>query len=109
MKKKTKINYRNTVPQILLTLLGRMPEKGPYSYDYRIDTKGGPLNIHPYDDWVACCFVDPVKARTIVGDCNPYSGKWNFHCESADLEFERRLKRIPVSYTHLTLPTKRIV
>lgn len=56
--------------------------------DYVINTKHGELHLTVYDDWVAGRFVDP---RAPV-DCNPYSGKWNFHT-GLDY-FERRLKEV---------------
>ena len=43
-----------------------------------LDTPAGTLTLTPYDTWIAAIFSDPRHARRFV-DCNPYSGKWNFH------------------------------
>jgi hypothetical protein len=54
-------------------------EDGPY--DWRIDTVAGPLDISPYENWVACRFddVDRAIGKVGCGGINPNSGKWNFH------------------------------
>ena len=54
-------------------------QDGPYGW--RIDTIAGPLDMTPYEDWVACRFddVDRAVGKVGYGGINPNSGKWNFH------------------------------
>jgi hypothetical protein len=47
-------------------------------HEMLLDTPGGTLFLNPYDSWIAARFVDPRHANRLV-DCNPHSGKWNFH------------------------------
>ena len=47
-------------------------------YRWRVNTSCGVMYLHCLDDWVACKFAEPEKAKHCV-DCNPCSGKWNFH------------------------------
>lgn len=74
--------------------------------EYTLETRYGHLSAHPtmfYDECtVFCRFSDPARAAHGV-DCNPYSGKWNFHygsghtlAEAADLaeDFAARLSVI---------------
>lgn len=49
-----------------------------------MQTPLGPLDIRVFDDWVHTCFVavkaaHPWTVRHARMECNPYSGKWNFH------------------------------
>jgi hypothetical protein len=60
-----------------LTSIGARPWPNGL-YAYVLDTIIGALWITPYDDWIACRWKDVEKARAVV-DCNPCSGKWNFH------------------------------
>jgi len=56
----------------------------PLDFDFVLQTNAGPLRIHPSENLatglgtVFTRFDDPQAARQLV-DCNPYSGKWNFH------------------------------
>lgn len=45
---------------------------------YEFETIVGRLRITLYDDWIAGRFDDPDAAYAMV-DCNPFSGKWNWH------------------------------
>lgn len=47
-------------------------------YDWTIQTKGGPLVAKSYGEEIFTGFEYPQLARQLV-DCNPHSGKWNFH------------------------------
>ena len=72
---------------------------------YSLDTIAGELRLHiDYD--VSCGvlsvfakFEDVEKAKQVV-DCNPYSGKWNYHTsatvEVALMEFEERIQSIQI-------------
>lgn len=63
-----------------------------------LETTFGTLQVTPYDNWIACCFKDVERARSM--HCNPHSGKWNFHynlAESIDWsDFQNQLRRIAV-------------
>lgn len=59
-------------------------------YDYYGGTKGGEIGISiwghidikrfpPHID-IMMSFSDPDKARLAGFNCNPFSGKYNFHC-----------------------------
>ncbi len=50
-------------------------------YGWQLDTCAGLLEIHPYEDWIACRFddVELAKAKVSSGDLNCYSGKWNWN------------------------------
>jgi hypothetical protein len=54
-------------------------------YDMELDTPAGLLHVTVNDTWVATRFDDPKRARQFV-DCNPYSGKWNFHVNEGSAE-----------------------
>lgn len=58
--------------------LGAMPLPDHYTPAWQLVTPLGPLTITPLDNWIACRFDKPEIAKRYV-DCNPYSGKWNFH------------------------------
>lgn len=61
--------------------------------DYTIETIVGTLSITVYEDWLACAFKDPERARLHLGQhvgphspravhnprLNGFSGKWNWH------------------------------
>lgn len=56
----------------------------PIGEDFVLQTKAGRLTLRPSENrseglgTVFCRFDDPQTAKELV-DCNPYSGKWNFH------------------------------
>jgi hypothetical protein len=65
---------------------------------YTVDTVAGPYLCHANEPvpgsrllflTVFGRFADPEKARRHV-DCNPYSGKWNFHPGDRETEQEAR-------------------
>ena len=74
----TKAQRKRFERQLREMLLGLGARTSERCYEMALDTPAGTLELQPYDDWLAGRFVDPEHARHFV-DCNPYSGKWNFH------------------------------
>lgn len=68
-------------PTAVTAELGRIGAHAGGSYGWQLVTRAGVLEIHPYDTWVACCFLDVEQAQAQVssGYLNRYSGKWNWH------------------------------
>ena len=70
-------------------------------YPWSIATTAGNLKLAIMDDWLACVFVDQVKARGVLkGDqrLNIHSGKWNWMGGEADLQaFVSEIKRLSLS------------
>ena len=70
-------------------------------YPWSLETKAGALNLAIMDDWLACVFVDQVKARGVLkGDqrLNFHSGKWNWMGGESDLQaFASEIKRLYLS------------
>lgn len=64
--------------QILKTVERLCRPSGNSGYEFVIGTKLGLLWVSPDDDWIACRFEEPEKAREVY-TCNPHSGKHNFH------------------------------
>jgi hypothetical protein len=77
-------------------------------YDLQVDTPAGVLEISACESavtrgagknthWVACRFRDVKRAARQVPNVNPFSGKWNFHgnsaCEALE-QFESALARL---------------
>lgn len=56
----------------------------PRDFEFALQTKVGLLKLHPSEDHVGGLgtiftrFDDPQAAKELV-NCNPFSGKWNFH------------------------------
>jgi len=77
----------------------------PRDYEFALQTKAGLLKLHPTENQVEGLgtvfsrFEDPKAAKELV-NCNPFSGKWNFHffagwsVESALEELAFQLRRI---------------
>lgn len=69
------------------------------SYPQQIQTKYGTLFVHVETDMsskIYTCFTrfeDVEKAKKNV-DCNPYSGKWNFHLYVKDHTPENAAKNV---------------
>jgi hypothetical protein len=76
-KKKNPHVFSDMCRQMLLAL-GAQPGQ---SYELRLETLAGPMECTPYDEWLACRFDDPARARAIASGAslNPHSGKWNWH------------------------------
>ena len=72
-------------------------------YEYAVATVAGSLYVTVYDDWIACRFEEPERAKAI-GDTrlNPYSGKWNHHYDAAEFK-SRRTTRHCVDYFFIEL------
>ncbi len=70
-------------------------------YPWSIATTVGDLKLAIMDDWLACVFVDEVKAQGILkGDqrLNTHSGKWNWMGGESDLQaFASEIKRLSLS------------
>jgi len=76
-------------------------ETGSNFYEYQLDTQYGLLRLSVHDEEIFTYsiftrFDEPEKAKEKFA-CNPYSGKYNFHC--ADMEttlnsFERFIKEV---------------
>lgn len=70
-------------------------------YPWSIETKAGALNLAIMDDWIACVFVDEVKAQGVLkGDrrLNIHSGKWNWMGGESDLKaFASEIERLSLS------------
>ncbi len=64
--------------------LPRLGAREGGTYSWQLDTSAGLLDIHPYDDWIACRFKDVKRAQAQVstGYLNHYSGKWNWHFDA---------------------------
>ena len=68
--------------------------------------------IDPVTAFAACSTAYKVLRKTVtvcqeVGQLSDTMSKWYGSCQDLNASLEQR--RNPVSYTHLTLPTKRIV
>jgi len=76
---------------------GGQPDEG--SYEWVLDTKYGPLHLSVDDDTVFTRFDFPKVAHPET-DCNPFSGKWNFHyiqgwtVEQAVADLDDKLARV---------------
>ena len=75
-----------TLSSILTPLLNSIGAKDNGYGGFTVQTKLGPMNLIPFDDWVACRFDDVEKAKAHFGisnigqgRLNPFSGKWNWH------------------------------
>lgn len=66
--------------------LGAKPESS--GRGFLIDTIAGSMFVHPYENWVACRFLDVARAKKVspAGSLNPFSGKWNWHGDDSSVE-----------------------
>lgn len=82
----------------VISSLGFIKTETDSLYPWSIATKAGALNLAIMDDWIACVFVDEVKARSVLkGDrrLNTHSGKWNWMHGESDLQsFASAIKRM---------------
>lgn len=82
----------------LISTLGFIKAGTDGIYPWSIETKAGALHLAIMDDWIACVFVDQVKARGVLkGDqrLNIHSGKWNWMSGESDLQaFASEIKRL---------------
>ena len=85
-----------------LEALGAVAPDG--TYDYALATVAGNLFVTAYDDWVACRFEEPERAKATVSDTrlNPCSGKWN-HIYDAAMFADRRHAQLAVDYFFIEL------
>ena len=71
-----------------------------------IETKAGLLTVHPLGTWIHTKFQDVKRANALFGNeqghlnavgCpNPFTGKWNFHGDTAFEDFTRRFPFVQV-------------
>ena len=84
----------------VISSLGFIKTEADSLYPWSIATKAGNLKLAIMDDWIACVFVDEVKAKGILkGDqrLNTHSGKWNWMGGESDLQaFASEIKRLSV-------------
>ena len=58
-----------------------------HTHEYAVATVAGNLYVTIYDDWIACRFEEPERAKAISDTrLNPYSGKWNHHYDDAEIQ-----------------------
>jgi hypothetical protein len=72
--------------------------------EYALATVAGTLRVTVYENWIACRFEEPNRAKAAVSDTrlNPYSGKWNHHYDHAEFKC-RRATRLCVDYFFMEL------
>jgi hypothetical protein len=65
------------------------------TYGWQLDTCVGLLELSPYEDWVACRFVDVERVNVVIhhGQLNPFSGKWNWHFDNPNAADVERFKQ----------------
>ncbi len=74
-----------------------------HAYEYAVATVAGNLYVTVYDDWIACRFEEPARAKAISDTrLNPYSGKWNHHYDPDEFK-DRRTTRHCVDYFFIEL------
>ena len=74
-----------------------------HACEYAVATVAGNLYVTVYDDWIACRFEEPERAKAISDTrLNPYSGKWNHHYDDAEFK-SRRTTRHCVDYFFMEL------
>jgi hypothetical protein len=82
MRKSERQRFLRKAAELLLSLGAK--QSGSETYRFTLETKAGLLHLHPDENQtggpgtVFTRFDDPTAARRLV-DCNPFSGKWNFH------------------------------
>ena len=85
----------------VISSLGFIKTETDSIYHWSIATKAGDLKLSIMDDWIACVFVDEVKARSVLKGgqrLNIHSGKWNWMGGEADLQaFASEIKRLSLS------------
>ena len=85
----------------VISSLGFIKTETDSIYPWSIVTKAGNLKLSIMDEWLACVFVDNVKAQGVLkGDrrLNTHSGKWNWMGGESDLQtFASEIKRLSLS------------
>ena len=93
--------FKAEVERRLLALGATRNQAG--TYDYTVATVAGKLYVTVYDNWIACRFEEPERAKAISDTrLNPYSGKWNHHYDDADFT-SRRTTQLCVDYFFMEL------
>lgn len=100
-KAMTAVQFARKVSKFCLAHHAKVLEhKSEYSEaQYVLSTPYGDLRVRAIDDWVACQFVDGVRAKPVTGQTLVAHGKWNFHGTSKSRaqtyqEFEEAVLRI---------------
>ena len=103
MRRKERQRFVKKAIALLLSLGARQDDGEPYRFT--LETKAGCLRLHPDEHRITGLgtvftrFDDPQAARQLV-ECNPYSGKWNFHffdgwtVETALADLTYRLRKV---------------
>ena len=68
-------------------------------FAWTLQTDAGVLRFHLFDDWIAGQFESPSIAKEFV-DCNPYSGKWNFHTHATIYESQSEVVTLDDFFFH---------
>lgn len=89
------------VAEEVISSLGFIKAEADRIYPWSIETKVGALKLAIMDDWLACVFVDQVKARGVLKGnqrLNTHSGEWNWMNGESDLQaFASEIKRLSLS------------
>lgn len=83
---RTKLAPKKLRQRFIASVTALLLELGaePLDYEFVLQTKAGRLTLHPTENMAAGLgtvfsrFDNPQAARQLV-NCNPFSGKWNFH------------------------------
>lgn len=77
--KKSSFDFEAACTRMLM--MAGAKENGTSFAKLGLETIAGPMDCSPYEDWLACRFVDVEKAKQVIGagSLNPFSGKWNWH------------------------------
>jgi hypothetical protein len=69
-----------------LSQVGEAREHPTTGLEFCLDTTAGPLMVcyRVYHGTIISRFADPRRAAAAGVDCNPHSGKWNFHHDRGD-------------------------
>lgn len=94
MASKTKaLKFRTKAEAMMQTLSAAYDPAEPYPWS--IWTRYGTYRMSIHPNWVAGRFDDPNAAIAGGIDCNPYSGKWNWHPSDPDsFDFDYILHRL---------------
>ena len=83
----------------VISEFGGVEKSGCLGPEFYLTTLAGPLRLAVYENtsypgaWVAGRFADVEAAKKQVTDVNPYSGKWNHHFFTENVEEAGRTLR----------------
>ncbi len=77
MAKPKKFNFQACAERMVRQMGAAQDASG----DLMLQTLAGPMKVIPFEDWLACRFIDVERAKKLSppGSLNPFSGKWNWH------------------------------